>query len=140
MFTIRRETHPRQYPHRSNGLLVIPLYRIGQPFFITGSQVTEYKTRFIFKPAAIDKPFSVFGKDGGKAAAITGGNNRNLAVLPVIPANLILRQVCIIVPGTNPPREINIPAIGAKGRIDGLQRWRSADQLNAAAAVLMNHI
>ena len=63
--------HRRKYTLRGNGLLLVTLYGVSEPFFIASLEVADHQTGLIFPSGTIDHPVAILTQGGGEGGTIT---------------------------------------------------------------------
>ena len=136
---VGRERHPGQHVAPRHRFLVVALDGVGEPAFVPGRQLAQPQPRPILVPGAVDQPGPVGRDRRAERRAVARGPDVLLPGLPVVDAELVLRQDGVVLPQPLPLREPDVPPVGRRGRPGDAPRLRLVDELHPGAAVDVPH-
>ena len=92
VFAVWGKGHRRKYALRGNGLLLVTLYWIGQPFFIASLEVSDDQTGLIFPSSTIDHPVAILTQGWGEGGTVARGDAGDFSLVKIVVAYLVLRK------------------------------------------------
>ena len=131
--------HRREYALRGDGLLLVTLYRVGQPFFIPILEVADDEACFVLVSGTIDHPVAILTQGRGESGAVAGRDAGDFSFVKIVVTDLILWKKRIVIPSARSPREVHLFAIRAYKRIDGLHGSWGIVELYASTSIDVVH-